>query len=209
MKNTLATLFLSFLLTGCSHQNAFTKFNLPTEEELSFSSQQDTPIYKNKEVTGAFSAVYLNEVSPELYNEKEYFLVSIYLKDNQVLETFENYEQVRQEMLWQVEMQEWQRLEDIEEERLKEQSLVEEEIYTTEEDTTEEITKGVFLLLNHKYPLTIEPLPQELQKHISLNADWNSYYLVIFEESRENTMRISLSGDSFHTKNLTYYKNEE
>lgn len=168
MKNTLVTLFLSFLLTGCSHQNAFTKFNMPAAEEKAFASQQDTSIIQKKEVAGAFSAVYLNEVSPDLYNEKEYFLVSIYLKDNQALDTLKNYEQVQQET-----------------------------------------TKGVFVLLNHTYPLTIEPLPQELQKYISLNADWNNYYLVVFEESRENTMRISLSGDGFQTKSLLYYKNEE
>ncbi|MDY0117735.1 MAG: hypothetical protein RBR59_09175 [Sulfurimonadaceae bacterium] len=187
MKNTLATLFLLFSLTGCSHQNAFSKFNMETEEEKSASSQQDTPIFKNQEVAGSFSAVYLNEIKPDIYNGEEYFLIALYLKEKGNLKNLDNYEVKKQE------------LENIDNknETLELENFVDKEV------------KGLQIILNSKNPLTIEPLPQELRRYISLDASWNHYYMVVFEQTVENRLSISLHGNDLHTKNLTYTKNEE
>lgn len=88
MKNIF--LFLTFLLlfTGCSQKNAFFAFNMDKTKELSASSLQSSKIVsKNEDVRGVFSAIYLNEVYPETFNEHEYFFIFIYLKEAKKLQT--------------------------------------------------------------------------------------------------------------------------
>jgi len=82
MKNIL--LFLTFLLlfAGCSQKNAFSAFDMDKTKELSVSSLQSSKIVsQNADVRGVFSAIYLNEVYPETFNEHEYFFIFIYLKE--------------------------------------------------------------------------------------------------------------------------------
>ena len=72
--------FLLFL-TGCSNNNAFDLFKLDKDQERSITSLQTTKIVtKDGEVSGVFSAIYLNEVYPDSFNDGENFFVYIYLK---------------------------------------------------------------------------------------------------------------------------------
>ena len=82
MKFFFITLTFTILLTGCS-QNAFTKFNLDKEQELSVSSSQTSKITfsNSNKVYGIFSAVYLNEINPKSFNKNEYFYIYVYLKN--------------------------------------------------------------------------------------------------------------------------------
>ena len=79
------TILLTSLLflSGCSQQNAFTKFKLSQEQEAAMASVQSSKIAYNDKVTGVVSVIYLNEVYPTSYNKEEYFLLYFYLKEEQ------------------------------------------------------------------------------------------------------------------------------
>jgi len=82
MRYFLTTLFLSFILTACSHQNAFTKFNFTKEQELGVSSLKSSKIMNNNQIEGVFSAIYLNEIDSNSFNGDEYFYIYAYLKNS-------------------------------------------------------------------------------------------------------------------------------
>jgi hypothetical protein len=86
MKFFLITLTFIILITGCS-QNAFTKFDLDKEQELSVSSSRTSKITfsNSKKIYGIFSAVYLNRINPESFKENEYFFIYMYLKNENSL----------------------------------------------------------------------------------------------------------------------------
>ena len=76
----------SLLFSGCSSTNAFSNFDMSKKQELSEASLQNSKIRLGEKVDGIISAVYLNEVYPEAYNQNEYFYVYIYLKKDAELE---------------------------------------------------------------------------------------------------------------------------
>ena len=79
MKYFLLTIILSILpLTGCSRNNAFDDFKLSKKQELTINSLQSSKIRHDNKIGGIFSAVYLNEIYPELFNNQEYFFVFFY-----------------------------------------------------------------------------------------------------------------------------------
>lgn len=81
MKNLFIIFTLFILFTGCSDKNAFREFKMSKDQELSISSLQSTKITsKEGDVNGLFSAIYLNEVYPDLYKDKECFFVYMYIK---------------------------------------------------------------------------------------------------------------------------------
>lgn len=81
MKIYFTLLTFIILFTGCSSKNAFDQFNMSKEQELSVSSLQSAKIIsKDQEITGLFSAIYLNEVYPKAFNGDEYFFIYMYLK---------------------------------------------------------------------------------------------------------------------------------
>lgn len=82
MKVFFIILIFSVFFTGCSRKNAFYEFKMSKAQELSISSIQSSKILsKDGKVNGLFSAIYLNEVYPEIYNEEEYFFVFFFTKD--------------------------------------------------------------------------------------------------------------------------------
>ena len=76
---TILTFWLLFM--GCADKNAFSKFNMQPDQELSAASLQGTKIKMGDNVEGIFSAIYLNKVYPNVYTLNEYFYVYLYLKD--------------------------------------------------------------------------------------------------------------------------------
>ena len=77
---SILSIFLLFFI-GCSNKNAFTQFNMNKKQELTVSNLQSSKLLtKNGDVTGIVSVVYLNEVYPSYYSEKEFFFVYMYLK---------------------------------------------------------------------------------------------------------------------------------
>lgn len=82
MKTFLIILTFFIFFTGCSSKNAFYQFKMDRAQELSASSLQTSKILsKDGEVSGIFSAIYLNEVYPQAFNEDEYFFVFLYIKE--------------------------------------------------------------------------------------------------------------------------------
>jgi len=58
-------------------------------QELSITSLKRIKITNNNKIVGAFNAIYLNKVYPDIYNGNEYFFVYVYLNkiEKQVLKT--------------------------------------------------------------------------------------------------------------------------
>ena len=81
MKFFLITLNILLILTGCATKNAFTKFDMTEEQELSASSLQSNKITSDNRVEGVMSALYLNEIFSKSFHENEYFFVSFYVKE--------------------------------------------------------------------------------------------------------------------------------
>jgi len=81
MKFFLNIVVLAIFLSACSHQNAFSKFNMDKQEEFSVSNSQTSKIKFKKNIKGVLSAIYLNEVNPSSFHGNEYFYVYLYLKD--------------------------------------------------------------------------------------------------------------------------------
>ncbi|WP_310441485.1 hypothetical protein [Sulfurimonas sp.] len=82
MKTFLIILTFFIFFTGCSSKNAFDKFKMDKAQELSVSSLQSSKVLsKDGEISGVFSAIYLNEVYPESFNQDEYFFVFLYIKE--------------------------------------------------------------------------------------------------------------------------------
>jgi len=86
MKSILILTTLILIFSGCSHKNAFSNFEMTQKQELSASSLQNSKVKVGERVDGIFSAIYLNEVYPESFNQNEYFYIFYYLKENEKLE---------------------------------------------------------------------------------------------------------------------------
>jgi len=86
MKTFFIFLIFLILFTGCSKKNAFFGFEMDKAQELCASSLQSSKIIsKDGEVSGVFSAVYLNEVYPHAFYEEEYFFIFFYTKEDKEL----------------------------------------------------------------------------------------------------------------------------
>ena len=81
MKYFLITLTFLLFLSGCSYQNAFSKFNMSKEEELLAANTQSSKIESKEKIKGVFTAIYLNNVYPDSFNQGENFLIAVYMKD--------------------------------------------------------------------------------------------------------------------------------
>lgn len=87
-------IFLTFLIlfTGCSKKNAFFGFEMDKTQELCASGMQSSKIIsKDGEVSGVFSAIYLNEIYPHAFYGDEYFFVFFYTKEEKELYDSKNH----------------------------------------------------------------------------------------------------------------------
>jgi len=82
MKYIIITLITIFSFVGCSKNNAFDNFKLTKDQELSINSLQSSKIKNGDKVDGIFSAIYLNDIYPKLFNDNEYFFVFYYMKED-------------------------------------------------------------------------------------------------------------------------------
>ena len=92
MKNILTLVVFISLFLGCADKNAFNKFNMPKDQELSIENLQSSKIKLKEETKGIFSAIYLNKIYPEVYNDAEYFYVFLYQKDTNKQDKFSSIE---------------------------------------------------------------------------------------------------------------------
>lgn len=88
MKTFFIFLILSIFLSGCAEKNAFSRFNMSTKQELGADSILNSKIKSGKKITGIVSVIYLNDVSPEVYKDGEYFYVFTYLKNKKASSRF-------------------------------------------------------------------------------------------------------------------------
>jgi len=73
--------FFLIFLGGCSQKSAFSNFELTRAQEFSISNTQRAKIVSSDKVEGAFTAVYLNNIYPEIYTQNDAFLICLYTKD--------------------------------------------------------------------------------------------------------------------------------
>lgn len=92
MKFFLIILTFLTIFSGCSKKNAFYEFKMDKEQELALSSLKSSKIVsKNGEVSGIFSAIYLNDVYPETFNQDETFFIFFFTKEEKkISDTSEN-----------------------------------------------------------------------------------------------------------------------
>ena len=82
MKFLFAILFLTITFLGCAQKNAFERFHISEFQELAEENIQSNKIINEKaEVVGIVTAVYLNKIDSQVYNNYEYFYVYLYAKD--------------------------------------------------------------------------------------------------------------------------------
>ncbi len=84
MKYIIITLITILTFSGCSKNNAFDNFQLTKDQELSINSLQSSKIKSGKTIDGIFSAIYLNDIYPKLFNNNEYFFVFYYMKSDAI-----------------------------------------------------------------------------------------------------------------------------
>ena len=81
MKIVFIFLISLVFFIGCAEKNAFSRFNMDKQQELSANSIQSSKIKAGNFVEGVVSVVYLNEVYPKSLDENENFYVFTYVKD--------------------------------------------------------------------------------------------------------------------------------
>ena len=71
--------------------------------------------------------------------------------------------------------------------------------------------RSLVLLLNGKSPVKIKKMEGDnmFKGLIPLNNDWNSYYLVAFEEQKNEKLSLILKSGSSDSQPLTYQKGEQ
>ncbi len=88
MKTFLIINILLLLFSACSYDNAFSQFDISPQRAKSEENIVSSKLYKNKEVAGVMSCVYLNNVNPQKYKDLEYFYIYMYVKETQTQITF-------------------------------------------------------------------------------------------------------------------------
>lgn len=81
MKTFLITLTFLLAFSACSEKTAFSRLDMSKKQELGADSLQRSKLKFEDKVNGIVSIIYLNTVSPELYNDNEYFYVNSYVKN--------------------------------------------------------------------------------------------------------------------------------
>ncbi len=88
MKTFLTINILLVLLSACSYDNAFSRFDISPQRESSEENIVSSKIYDQKSIAGVVSCVYLNAVNPKKYNDGEYFYIYLYAKNSKAAVSF-------------------------------------------------------------------------------------------------------------------------
>jgi len=69
------------LLSGCSKATAFTYFSINPYYEKAVSNIQQMSLMKDQETKALIHVVYLNDIDPLVYNDGEYFYISLFMSE--------------------------------------------------------------------------------------------------------------------------------
>lgn len=83
MKYFLISVILLFF-QGCSHRDAFSNFDLSLTQRKIVSNMQSAKINSLKGINGIFHLLYLNNTDMQVENNRENFLLSIYIKKGDI-----------------------------------------------------------------------------------------------------------------------------
>lgn len=82
MRLLLLCVFTLVLLSGCSRTTAFDLFRMDKAHERAVDNMQTGTIVRSFETEAILSAIYLNPVYPDKYNDGEYFYIALYTREN-------------------------------------------------------------------------------------------------------------------------------
>ncbi|MDF1876904.1 hypothetical protein JHD47_03640 [Sulfurimonas sp. SAG-AH-194-L11] len=88
MKTFLIINILLLLLSACSYDNAFSRFDISAQRAKSEESIISSKIYDKTDTIGVVSCVYLNAINPQKYKDGEYFYIYLYAKDTKAQVSF-------------------------------------------------------------------------------------------------------------------------
>ncbi len=189
MKSFIIILLFLTIMSGCADKNAFDKFNMSLDQELSIDNLQSSKIKTTKNIDGIVRVVYLNNIYPDTYNLDEKFYVSIYLKkDTEFKEpsslTMKVYDKIPAE-----------------------------EIAICQKENLELSffkDKKIIIKLNNKSPIKIEELKQKNKfSHLaSTNNDWQRYYLITFKKEIKDKLSLFIINGASSSNLLKYKKNK-
>ena len=74
---------------GCTHKNAFDRFDMTQERERSEESIQSSKVMNKESAYGVVTAVHLNKAYPELYKDAEYFYIYLNIDGDDKESVFE------------------------------------------------------------------------------------------------------------------------
>ncbi len=83
MKKILLLANILLFFAACSNYNAFNRFEMSQERERSEESIQSSRVMDKDEIVGVVTAVYLNTIYPELYNDAEYFYIYLNIESEE------------------------------------------------------------------------------------------------------------------------------
>ena len=89
MKLYATALVLSMTFFGCTHKNAFERFEMSDERERSEESIQSSKVINKESAFGVVTAVHLSKTYPELYKDAEYFYIYFNIDEEPKEITFE------------------------------------------------------------------------------------------------------------------------
>lgn len=90
MKIFLTTLGMALLFTGCAQKGTFDMFKVDEAHERAVEQLRTGSIVQSLETKALVSAIYLNPVYPEKYNDGEYFVGAVYFeRDNRDLKKWD------------------------------------------------------------------------------------------------------------------------
>ncbi len=88
MKRLFSILFVFILIFGgCADKGGYTKFKVSEDEELAFDNTLFSKLIKGNKSYGVASALYLNRVYPQRYNQETFYII-IFAKDKKLLQNF-------------------------------------------------------------------------------------------------------------------------
>ncbi|MDF1883779.1 hypothetical protein JHD49_07520 [Sulfurimonas sp. SAG-AH-194-C21] len=88
MKTFLTINIILLILSACSYDNAFSRFDISPMRAKSEESIISSKIYNETDIVGVVSYVYLNTVNSEKYQDSEYFYIYLYAKDTKAQISF-------------------------------------------------------------------------------------------------------------------------
>jgi len=189
---SVCTLLIALFFNACTKTTAFDFFSTDVYYEKAVSNLKKASIMKNMETKALLHAVYLNNVDPEAYSDGEYFFVAVYILEDSSLENQKGLNNPAYSL---------KMIKTIELENIDLNTSVSRETNSTEMNP---------VLKQEVIPLISRSLDENNQLRLTMpiQSQWNEYYLLKFESSKDEKLELSFESDQYGKVPLTFLKAE-